>query len=283
MPPSALSSSNGNHNNNKRQIASLGNNTPKRIRISDNAIDKQSLERIEIDGYRQSLKENGFAEIDIPEELQEKIDVVNKVLRGKQHNHKNDDIINEAAFIEYLPKLGGHLAPLHQKFITELSFELNNLTKKTLNKIFNHDGMLAIEKLQEIKLKIRNNNYSENIFHKDPVGTQITVIYPMLEQRGTAYILHKDKKKYQNLGREDAYGLGGYIYSKEDINTKDIKHAKPNKIFLFLNRRASKDLGEDYDDKSLIHAVPKSEKPDEPRIFMLGRFGVEDKKPTPPE
>lgn len=112
-----------------------------------------------------------------------------------------------------------------------------------------------------------------------------TVLYPFLDTKGTAYIScdkKNEKEQYSEHVTSEVDENGQYFFALNRIDKSDIKHADRKKIFVFLCRNASADLGKEYHRKSLIHAVPVPDNLQKPRIFITGRFAVANKKLTQP-
>jgi hypothetical protein len=266
-------------------------NTPRNIRLKKSGSETSSLSTEDpIDAYRTTLQNEGFAEIDIPETLQKEIDAVNTILRA---NHDNDCIDKKQKKPEtYILRNGGHLNEIDKKKINDLSNNLKIFIHSTLSGIFK--DKLIVETLP-LELLIRTKNNSNNIFHKDSshifndnIINNITAIYPMLDQKGTMYVPY-DKKDQYPATEENKYPIkeenkidNVYIYARDLIKNEDVKHLDPSKIAVFLCRNASEYLGKEYDDKSLIHAVPEPDDSQESRIYILARFGIADKQPTQP-
>ncbi len=272
------------NNSNTKRSASPIPATPLRIakrKRSDSDTSSIGMED-PIDRYRQNLKEQGFIELNIPKALQRKIDAVNNVLeRNQEHNmiHKLSKELSKNLLI-YTNENHAYLTQENHNAIESFKNDFKSFTQETLKKIFNDKSVTETE---YIDLMINPSNQNNNLFHKDAhislkgEKTHITVIYPMLEQKGTIYISYDKKYKYPETKNKKS----GVAYDYDDtINPSDVKHADPKKIFALLYRNASKDLGKDYDDKSLIHAVPEPDDTDKARIFMVGRFAVENKDTT---
>lgn len=272
-------------NDKKRPDFPLSTNPPKIAKHKRSNSDSSSIAMEDpIDRYRDTLKAEGCIEIDIPDDLQKKIDVVNKILRGNQRNHHIDE--TKLKLESYLEKNQNHLSKVNYNMISSMSDDFNSFTQKTLEKIFSDKN---VAETTSVTLTIKNNHNNSNAFHKDfriisKLKSNITIIYPMLENKGTAYVPYDKKNKYAETAKNHKFfklqDLNDF-YDYKTVDPTDIKYADPSKIFIFLCRKASEDLGSDYDDKSLIHAVPEPDDAKEPRIFMLGRFFVEEKTTQP--
>jgi hypothetical protein len=265
----------------QRSTSLLSDNESRVVQLKRSDSDVSLLSMADpIDTYREHLKAQGCVEIDIPEALQKQIDTVNKVLESHQEHHYIDN--TDTAIESYISRNHAFLNDKDKKSITVLSDNFKLFIQKKLSGIFNDKCVIET---QNVDLLIRCNDEANNILHKDhrfiDTINNITVIYPMLDQKGTAYIPYDKKNAYlesdtNNKDIDDAYTHG------HAIDTSGIKYADNKKIFALLCRRASKDLGRDYDAKSLVHAIPEPDDATKARIFILGRFAVENKKPIQP-
>ncbi len=280
----------------KRPTSSISANPPrianyKRLNSSDSDTSSLGMED-PIDSYRQNLKEQGFAELDVPKALQQKIDAVNKILESNQEHHYIDET---KILLHYPDRNSNYLTQENRNTIESFENDFKSFTQETLKEIFNGKSVL---KSGNIELNINLSTMNNNVFHKDSrinkdMKTNITVTYPMLNQKGTAYIPYDKKNKYpennthnenQNYDYEavDPNEDPNDFYDYKAVDPSDVKNANPNKMFVFLCRKASEDLGSYYDDKSLIHATPEPDDATQARVFMLGRFAVENKNSIQP-
>jgi hypothetical protein len=260
------------------------------IKIPNNnteIITPESLEIVKIDGYRKSLKENGFAELDIPKKLKKRLDKIDTIIEQTHLKAKNNPDINTQTYY-------------HEAFEDFYSRELNEKSKKYINYTYSqYQGYLCntIKKILKKdnsvlivnsvgKLNIRMQEIVGNTFHKDAsfieeinVKPVINAIYPFLECSGTYYIPYKIKQnKYPETLGGNLNDTDDYKYNKRDIDINDKKQADNTKIFIFLTRKASRYLGADYDDKSLVHAVPKYTDPPKERVYFHNHISIQEFK-----
>ena len=243
---------------------------PREVRLKRSESDTSLNIQNPIDLYRQTLQREGCVEIDIPLDLQGKIDVVNAILANNKLNNITDY------------KKGEY------KKIKSLCKDIENLCQGVLTSIFPDKRISVIEE-EKVELSSRTRNDINNVFHKDykkyfsfTKTTNFTILLPMLGQQGTLYVPHQHKHQYPENNSHSQEQYKGYVFPKKTIKKEHIQQANPKKIFMFLCRRASEELGEDFDDKSLIHTVPDSDYTANPRLYISGRFGVVDTQDNNP-
>lgn len=152
----------------KRSRSPSQENTPRNVRFkrSDSETSLLGMED-SIDTYRETLKAEGCIEIDIPETLQKEIDAVNEILKANQHNHRIYEEFDDQTpdTIEYMIQHKKDISQKDKKIIENMCNNFSSFIHKLLSKIFNDHDLIETSKLD---LLIRNNNYKNYFFHKDP-------------------------------------------------------------------------------------------------------------------
>jgi hypothetical protein len=237
--------------------------------------------RTSIKSYKKSLQEQGYAEIDIPKDLKEKLDEVERIIERVKSIATTD---REMGMFNYTEEYEEHLKKDEQNLITRAENTARVFVEDTLNKIFSDRNLKAIE-VGVSGIGVRFGDYFQEIFHKDFRNNgksndtiEIAVTYPFAGSKGTDFVPFSEKHHYPeteaNTQLFDKIQRihDPFFYKQGIIDKSKTISADPNKIFIFLCRRASETLGDDFDNKSLIHSVPKEENNE--RIMFLARYSL---------